>query len=228
MGVSEKTINAERGLNIRANLYIIRYFWKRLKGKGDDVGYIYNLFDISRQRYSRIILGDPFFMPPETVKNICGTFAIEETYMTPKGKIIAVPGLTDKDWKNGLQTLALEEANKKRKEDDKYEPPITREEEYACKKIKKVLNEQATPGYIEEHYNSKDPLFRICYYFLRGAAYQEGAYVKQLMDQLGCLDVQEWKRMEQDKETLERYRKALFKHLEYINALLVIGKYTGQ
>lgn len=224
-----KTIDEKRGFNIRVNLYILRYFWRRLKNKDiwEDMD-IYKLCSISRQRYNRIIGGSDFVMPRETVEKICGLINIETTYLEAEGPIIPVHGITDEDWKNGFDVIVREEADAKRRKEDRDPVENSDTEAYASKEIKRVLKEQATPGYIGGHYSPKDALFRIGHYSSRGTAYEPGTYVKELMDDLKYLSVKEWKRMERDKETLEQYREILSKHLEYINALLVIGKYTGQ
>ena len=240
---SSRAINPETGFHIRINLYIIRYFWNNIRNKavwGD--GDIYSLLDISRQRFGRIIGGANFFMSPETVADISGKLGIDKKYLTvvkdkdnttedkdntPDDKIIHIDGVTFEDWKIAFSRLITMEANQKRMEGDKValENPTKKEEE-ALNKIEGALSEHIADGFISDKYGKSAPLFRIYYYFSKGFTYKEGAYADHLINELSLLNMREWG--ERNIHELKKYQTILSKHLEYINALLVIGKYKDE
>ena len=230
-----RTINGETGFYIRINLYIIRYFWNHLRNKavwGDSD--LYSIFNISRQRYGRIIGGFNFFLPPETVKHICGKLGIDEKYLTvwedkdntPDDKIIHIDGLTFEDWETAFYRLFTMEADQKRKKEEreKLEEPTDKEKK-ALNAIKSALSNHIAYGFISDKYGKRAPLFRIYYYFSKGVTYKEGDYAEHLINELNSLNVREWRQI--DTDTLKKYQKAFSEHLEYINALLVMRKYGG-
>lgn len=230
-----RTINGETGFYIRINLYIIRYFWNHLRNKavwGDSD--LYSIFNISRQRYGRIIGGFNFFLPPETVKHICGKLGIDEKYLTvsedtkilPDDKIIHIDGLTFEDWETAFYCLITMEADQKRKKEEreKLEEPTDKEKK-ALNAIKGALSNHIAYGFISDKYGKRAPLFRIYYYFSKGVTYKEGDYAEHLINELNSLNVREWRQT--DTDTLKKYQKAFSEHLEYINALLVMRKYGG-
>ena len=238
-----RTINGETGFYIRINLYIIRYFWNHLRNKavwGDED--IYSLLDISRQRFGRIIGGANFFMSPETVADISGKLGIDKKYLTvvqdkdntpddkamkPDDKIIHIDGVTFEDWKIAFSRLITMEANQKRMEGDKVAlENHTKKEEEALNKIEGALSEHIADGFISDKYGKSAPLFRIYYYFSKGFTYKEGAYADHLINELSLLNMREWG--ERNIHELKKYQTILSKHLEYINALLVIGKYKDE
>lgn len=228
-----KTIYAE-GFNIRVNLYLLRYFWRQLKNK--NVWGANNIYDgilgvyISRQRYARIIEGDPFFLSPEDRKSITGKLGIEGTYFEPGGRILPIVGLNDEDWDQGLEVLNTKDRDMRKKEADRDGlEGYTDVQMKAYVKLTNVLEEQASPKMIEHMYSSDDPLYRISYLFTRGDTYTERGHGRQLMKDLSALSVHEWKSiLNDDTEMLKKYRDTLEKHLKYINALLVIRGYEGK
>lgn len=229
----------DKWFSIRVNLFILRYFWncfhqqgvwkgRQLYGSPDILG-----VNIERNRLADGIQGSGFMFRREDGVIIANRLGIDERYFEPNGAIIHVDGLTADDWKYALHNIHL---SRKKIGISRYAPKEVEEGTSKDKEIRKIRSSierirfvlqnktHSSPEAIESKYGDDEPLYCINYFIIKGRTYVKENDEKKAMDTLCHSKVQAWDALRNDTETLERYRDTLLKHLEYINALLVIQK----
>lgn len=219
--------DAETGLPIMINLYVIKYIYYHMKkadcfieerktGRKPKSYEIYgNYIPMSRQRLDRINKGNIFEVTANESSELINRYGLEERYFRKESPdYFEIEGLTLSDWKcfyNDRYDVGYELSTAYKKDEEIIKNKAG--------KIEKVLKEV-----ISDFWNSElkqdNPVFAICYYFATGTRYGEERAVDKFRKIMREVRYSDWNNVELD--LLNADFKLLKKHLNYISSVITI------
>lgn len=219
--------NAETGLPIMINLYVIKFIYyhikkadcfieKRTTGRKPKSYEIYgNYIPMSRQRFDRINKGITFEVSANEAKDLINRYGFDEKYFRKDNpEYFEIDGLALSDWKCFYN--------------DKYEGDYELSTQYRgndelikkkADKIGQVLRELISDFRAGE-LKQGNPLFAICYYFATGRRYGEECAIDRFRKIMREIKYSDWNNVELD--LLNADFKLLKKHLNYISSVITI------
>ncbi len=234
--MSEKTIkgkstknlyNAETGLAIMINLYVIKYIYyhiekadcfieKKEKGSKPKSYEIYgNQIPMSRQRFDRINKGMTFEITANEANDLIKRYGIEERYFRKESPdYFEIEGLNLMDW----QCFYRDKYKCQYKLSKAYEDNDALIKKKAGK-IETALGEVIT-RFWDGELPKGSPLYAICYYFATGRRCNEISAIEQFRKAMRGIKYSDWNNVE--LEFLNDDLKLLKKHLNYINSVITI------
>lgn len=219
--------DAETGLPIMINLYVIKYIYYHIKkadcfieerktGKKPKSYEIYgNYIPMSRQRFDRINKGNIFEVTANESRDLLNRFGLEEKYFRKESPdYFEIEGLTLSDWKcfyNDRYDVGYELTTAYKKDEEIIKNKAG--------KIEKVLREVISDFWKSE-LKQDNPVFAICYYFATGTRYGEERAVDKFRKIMREVRYSDWNNVELD--LLNADFKLLKKHLNYISSVITI------
>lgn len=225
--------NAETGLSIMINLYVIKYIYyhidkaecfieERTAGRKPKAYPIYgNEIPMSRQRFDRINKGMSFEITANEANNIIERFGIDIRYFRKDSPdCFEIEGLGLLDWKCFYR--------------HQYKVPYVLPESYEertvliknkADSLETVLKELVAKGW-ETRIEKDSPLYAICYYFANGSRYDKPNNIEQFRQALSMIEYQDWDKV--DYKVLIKDYEVLRKHYNYVSSLLNIYKLRNE
>lgn len=220
-----KRLDNITGFNIMVNLYILRYLYTRMdKNKGEGRFFYSDVVDISRQKFQKICNGIPFSFGKDRCKALCRKFNISETYFSENGSIIEINGLDENAWKNYFNRHFP--ALGKWKYQTTFATPV--QQEKLEEELVAILKKHSKKGFIEETYKSTEAIFRIWYYFEKGATFTSVSNLDKFINDLSTIECTDWNVYAGNGEKLQTCIDVMQKHVRYMMALKIIGEYENK
>lgn len=219
--------NADSGLPIMINLYMIKYIYYHIKkadcfiekkqnGKKAKSRQIYGQeIPMSRQRMDRINSGMTFEVTAGEADYIVSRFGIDMRYFRKENPIpFNMKDISQTDWKCFYKL--------------RYDVDYNLPSRYTRTKISSRANavenalKKLTEDNWEESLKETNPLYAICYYFHYGKRFDELSRIEKLRNSLEAVSYTDWEK--EDIKVLKNDYLVLQKHCSYINSLITIDK----
>lgn len=219
--------DAETGLPIMINLYVIKYIYYHIKkadcfieerktGKKPKSYEIYgNYIPMSRQRFDRINKGIAFEVSANEANDLINRYGFDEKYFRKDNpEYFEIEGLALSDWKcfYNLRYHGGYELSTQYKGNDEL---IKKKADKIEQVLREVISDFRT-GELKQG----NPLFAICYYFATGTRYGEERAVDKFRKIMREVRYSDWNNVELD--LLNADFKLLKKHLNYISSVITI------
>lgn len=219
--------DAETGLPIMINLYVIKYIYYHIKkadcfieerktGKKPKAYEIYgNYIPMSRQRFDRINKGMAFEVSANEANDLINRYGFDEKYFRKDNpEYFEIDGIALSDWKcfYNLRYRGDYELSTQFKGNDIL---IKKKAD----KIEEVLKDVISDFRAGE-LKQGNPLFAICYYFATGTRYGEERAVDKFRKIMREVRYSDWNNVELN--LLNDDFKLLKKHLNYISSVITI------
>lgn len=223
MAESKRNIlDLNTGFNVMINLYVIRYLYSHMDNKAkrfmDEGGQrkksndFYLEIGISRQRFQRILGGQRFEMSFKDRKYLSGKFNIGDEYFNGNGKAVELNLVSGTDWKAFFNHKYPGDGNAKKY--GTWEPEKVLQERVG--RVEKALSGLLGKNVVENTYGTDTAIYRIHYYWKNGTACIVDSNLTVFTRALERLQIEDWAEIENDIKKMEKYRRKLAEHAEYL------------
>lgn len=90
------------------------------------------------------------------------------------------------------------------------------------------IKKHSKKGFIEETYKSTEAIFRIWYYFEKGATFTSVSNLDKFINDLSTIECTDWNVYAGNGEKLQTCIDVMQKHVRYMMALKIIGEYENK